>query len=225
MTGWCRNGVPSPTRSHESCSVFGYVRPSAARLTEEDTRRFGAAYCGLCRAMGMRHGQAARFILNYDFAFLSILLWPEGDAAPPLHRGCMAHPLAGRDYFPVNSALELAADEGVILAWWQIQDALTDPGGGKSKYRAAAAALLGAYRRARTYRPDFDRITQAHLRRLREMEEAGNALLDEPADAFAQLLAGAAEAVEEPVIWWTRRTIWAGTLTPAAITPLSAALA
>lgn len=179
--------------------MFGYVRPSAARLTEEDTRRFGAAYCGLCRAMGMRHGQAARFILNYDFAFLSILLWPGEEAEAILHRGCMAHPIAGRDYFPINPALELAADEGVILAWWQIQDALADPGGGKGKYRAASAALRGAYRRARACRPEFDRTTRAHLQRLRELEEAGCPLLDEPADAFARLLAGAAEAVEDPV--------------------------
>ena len=56
--------------------MFGYVRPSAARLTEEDMDRFGAAYCGLCKTMGKRHGQAARFVLNYDFAFLALLLWP-----------------------------------------------------------------------------------------------------------------------------------------------------
>ena len=62
--------------------MFGYVRPSAARLTEEDMDRFGAAYCGLCRTMGKRHGQAARFVLNYDFAFLALLLWPEETGEP-----------------------------------------------------------------------------------------------------------------------------------------------
>ena len=178
--------------------MFGYVRPSAARLTEEDMDRFGAAYCGLCRTMGRRHGQAARFVLNYDFAFLSLLLWPE-EEGEPLHRGCMAHPLAGRDYFPENPALALAADQGMILAWWQVQDALADPGRGKGKYRAAAAALGGAYRRARACRPAFDRTTRLHLERLRTLEEAGCPTLDEPADAFARLLAGAAGEVEQPV--------------------------
>ena len=56
--------------------MFGYVRPSLPKLTEEDKRRFRAAYCGLCRALGERYGLPARFILNYDLTFLAVLLWP-----------------------------------------------------------------------------------------------------------------------------------------------------
>ena len=56
--------------------MFGYVLPSEPRLSEEDKAQFRAAYCGLCRVLGERHGPAAPFILNYDFTFLSILLWP-----------------------------------------------------------------------------------------------------------------------------------------------------
>ena len=178
--------------------MFGYVRPSAARLTEEEKGRFGAAYCGLCRVLGARHGQAARFILNYDFTFLSILLWPQ-EEPPRLHSGCIAHPWKGRDYFPGNEALELAADQSVILAWWQLQDALADPGKGKGKYLAAAAALGHAYRRARRFRPEFDQTTRDHLARLRVLEEEHCPSLDEPADAFARLLSGAAGEVGDPV--------------------------
>ena len=178
--------------------MFGYVRPSAARLTEEDRRRFGAVYCGLCRQLGERYGQAARMILNYDFTFLAVLLW-QGDAPEPLHRGCVAHPFAGRDYFPGNDALALAADESVILAWWQAQDALADPGKGKTKYRAASLALKGAYRRARERRPGFDEVTREQLARLRELEEGRCPSLDQPADAFAKLLAAAAGEAEDPV--------------------------
>ena len=178
--------------------MFGYVRPSAARLTEEDQGRFGAVYCGLCRQLGERYGQAARMILNYDFTFLAVLLW-QGDAPEPLHRGCVAHPFAGRDYFPGNDALALAADESVILAWWQAQDALADPGRGKAKYRAASLALQGAYRRARERRPGFDEVTRKQLARLRELEEGRCPSLDQPADAFAKLLAAAAGEAEDPV--------------------------
>ena len=175
--------------------MFGYVRPSLGRLSEEDRGRFAAAYCGLCRVLGRRHGQAARFILNYDFAFLSILLWP-GETGEALHRGCIAHPLSGRDYFPGNAALELAADESVILSWWQIQDALADPGRGKGKYRAAAGTLKGAYRRARALRPEFDRTARELLERLRVLEQERCPSLDEPADAFARILAAAAAEAE-----------------------------
>ena len=179
--------------------VFGYVRPSLARLAEEDKARFGAAYCGLCRVLGERYGQAARFILNYDFTFLAILLWPAGAEDQVLRRGCIAHPVGKRAYYPENAALELAADESVILAWWQIQDALSDPGRGKGKYRAASLALQSAYRRASRQRPDFDRITRERLAQLRELEEAECPSLDRPADTFAGILAAAAAGVEDPV--------------------------
>lgn len=178
--------------------MFGYVRPSLAKLSEEDKARFGAVYCGLCRALGERYGQAARMILNYDFTFLAVLLWPK-EGAGSIHRRCIAHPFAGRDHYPGNPALELAADESVILAWWQIQDALSDPGRGKGKYRAASLALKSAYRRAAERRPDFDRITRERLARLGELEAARCASLDLPADAFAGILAAAAADVPDPM--------------------------
>ena len=178
--------------------MFGYVRPSASRMSEADKRRFGAAYCGLCRVLGERYGQAARLILNYDFTFLSILLWPR-EIPEPLHRRCVAHPLGGRDYFPGNPALELSADCSVILAWWQLRDALADPGRGKAKYRAASAVLRGAYEKARERRPVFDREAREHLARLGALEAVRCPTLDEPAGAFARLLSGIAGEVEEPV--------------------------
>ena len=64
--------------------MFGYVRPSLARLSQEDTDRFSAMYCGLCRALSRRCGRAASLILNYDFTFLAVLL-AEGAPEEPLH--------------------------------------------------------------------------------------------------------------------------------------------
>ena len=179
--------------------MFGYVRPSLVRLTEEDKTRFGAAYCGLCRVLGERYGQAARFILNYDFTFLAILLWPDQEEEQALRKGCIAHPLGKRYFYPDNEALDLAADESVILAWWQIQDALSDPGKGKGKYRTVALMLKSAYRRASERRPGFDRITREKLEQLRGLEETACPSLDRPADAFAGLLAAAAKEVADPV--------------------------
>ena len=40
--------------------MFGYVRPSEARLSEADKERFAAAYCGLCRTLGERYGLVPR---------------------------------------------------------------------------------------------------------------------------------------------------------------------
>ena len=158
--------------------MFGYVLPSEPRLSEEDKAQFRAAYCGLCRVLGERHGPAAPFILNYDFTFLSILLWPPA-VEETCCRACIAHPIRGREYLPSNPALELAADCSIILAWWQMQDALTDPGGGKIKYRALSGLLEGAYERARACRPAFDSATREQLARLRELTQTAAAIIEE----------------------------------------------
>lgn len=177
--------------------MFGYVLPSAQRLSGEDEARFRAAYCGLCRVLGERYGLAARFILNYDFTFLALLLWPaEGGEASC--RPCIAHPVHGRDCLPSNPALELAADCSVILAWWQARDALTDPGGKKLAYRALSGALSGAYRRASACRPGFDSATRQQLERLGRLERERCPTMDEPADTFARLLSGVSAEVEDP---------------------------
>lgn len=176
--------------------MFGYVRPSMGRLSEEERERFSALYCGLCRRLGQRYGTAARFILNYDFTFLAALLSPpEGLAAE--RRRCMAHPVKGRACALGGEAIDLAADCSVILAWWQLQDGIRDKDG--VKYRAAALALGPAYRKARVWRPGFDRDTQARLEELARLEAERCPSMDRPADAFARLLSGIGREVDEPV--------------------------
>lgn len=179
--------------------MFGYVRPSQRHLTEADERLFRGIYCGLCRTLGERCGTSARFILNYDLAFLALLLSPPEE--PELkQKNCIAHPFRQREYCPGNAALELAADYSVILSWWQIADALADADSGSAlKYRSAALALKAAYRKAAARRPRFDELTREHLQKLHALETENCPSLDRPADAFACLLQAAAGEVEDPV--------------------------
>ena len=67
---------------------------------------------------------------------------------------------------------------------------------------AVAAALLAlgrAYRKARARRPGFDERTRAHLEELARLEGERCPSMDRAADAFAVLLAGAAEEEPDPV--------------------------
>lgn len=54
--------------------MFGHIQANLADLTEDQKRRYQAAYCGLCRTIGKRHGQLAWMGLSYDLTFLSLLL-------------------------------------------------------------------------------------------------------------------------------------------------------
>lgn len=178
--------------------MFGYMRPAAQRLTEEQQQRYEGAYCGLCHTLGRRYGLAGRMILNYDLTFLAMLL-SKGTAERCTKR-CLIHPVKGRPCACGGSAFELAADMSIILTWWQIQDGIADHGFfGGLKYRAASLLLRRAYRKARALRPAFDESTRRHLEKLSELEKENCPSLDAAADTFARLLADAAHEVAQPV--------------------------
>ena len=177
--------------------MFGYVRPSNDRLTEEERQTFQAAYCGLCHTLGKRYGAAGRMILNYDLTFLAMLLSEGGGTC---EKRCAVHPIRKRRCACGDAAMDVAADMSVILTWWQIQDGIADHGFFKGlKYRAAALLLRRAYRKAQRRQPDFDKETQRHLTALAALEKEKCPSLDRPADTFAALLAGAAQHIADPV--------------------------
>ncbi|MBQ3724020.1 MAG: hypothetical protein II904_00715 [Oscillospiraceae bacterium] len=178
--------------------MFGYVRAADEMLSQEDRQRYQSVYCGLCHALGRRYGLAGRMILNFDLTFLAMLL-QEGPC-DTCEKRCIAHPFKARTCQRGSGALDTAADMSVILTWWQVQDGIADHGFlGALQYRFAALLLGWAYRRAKGYQPDFDAATQRQLRDLAEMERRGEPSLDAPADAFARLLAAAAEGARDPV--------------------------
>lgn len=179
--------------------MFGYIRPPLGKLPQEEQERFRQVYCGLCNTLGTRYGLTARFILNYDFTFLAVLLSDGKEDGEHCIR-CLVHPLKKRRCRPVDPALELAADESVILAYWQLRDGVADHGFWKGlKYRLLSGLLHGAYQKAANVRPAFDASTREHLKKLSALESERSASMDQAADTFAALLSSAAWEVDDPV--------------------------
>lgn len=179
--------------------MFGYVRPPLQALSPAESERFQRAYCGLCHTLGRRYGPAARFILNYDFTYLAIFL-SEPEEGPSDAARCMVSPLKRRSFQQPNAALELAADESVILAYWQLRDGVADHDWLHGlKYRSISKILEPAYRKASSLRPDFDAGTRRQLECLSTLEQTQCPSMDRAADAFAVLLADAANEVDDPV--------------------------
>lgn len=168
-------------------------------LSQEEANRFRRVYCGLCHELNDRYGVVARFILNYDLTYLAVLLSNEQEGEC-LSARCLASPVHKRAYETSNDALTLAADESVILAYWQLRDGVEDHDWFHGlKYRGLSALLEPAYRKAAAARPVFDRSVQRQLQRLADLERANSPSMDAAADAFATLLANAAEGVDNPV--------------------------
>ena len=179
--------------------MFGYILPPQKEIAPQEYDQFRLAYCGLCHTLQRRYGFLSRFILNYDFTYLAILL-SAGEETETRCGRCPVSPLKKQCYAAGSDALDLAADESIILTYWQLLDGVADHGFLKGlKYRILASVLRPAYRKAAAYRPDFAAITQEQLRLLDDLEKNCCDSLDRPADTFATLLAAAADALKDPM--------------------------
>ena len=173
--------------------MFGYVRPVRPELKCRDFDLYRATYCGLCRCLRRRCGLLAPMFLNYDFTFLTLLLWQPEEGFQPCRGRCHANPLLKKEMCPDSPALELAADESLILTWWKLRDSARDDGlWGGLPARLLSLLLRGSYRRAADRRPDFDRAVRERLGELSELEKENCPSMDRAADAFARLLQAAA---------------------------------
>jgi len=175
------------------------VRPYKGELKVRELEAYQTAYCGLCHALGQRYGFLARFLLNYDFAFLAILLAPEADKLRLERRRCAVCPLRGKTVCASDAGLETAADESVILTYWKLRDAVLD-GGFWERQGAGLLSLLlkRSYQKAAKLRPEFDRKVRECLQELHALEEENSPSLDRTADTFARLLQAAAPPTEDP---------------------------
>lgn len=172
--------------------MFGYVRPVLARLPQAEQDAYQGAYCGLCHAMGRRHGFLVRFTLNYDFTFLAILFTGGGQEQWCVRR-CPAHPLRKQRPCLCGTGTDAAADASVILTWYKLKDDVLDKGFfGGLPARFLCRLFSRPFRRASRALPDFAVQVERGLERLHRLEEERSRQLDRAADAFACILKAAA---------------------------------
>lgn len=178
--------------------MFGYVRPLAPELKVKEFERFRACYCGLCHELGKEYGAAGRSILNYDFVFLSMLLWGNRESCDYCRRRCLPGLFRKKCVCSSAPALTTAAGYSVILAYWKAVDNRDDSRGGKRLLaRAVCRFLQRSYKKASALYPAFDRSVRERLEALGALETEKCSSLDRAADQFALLLSSASEAAGE----------------------------
>ena len=167
--------------------MFGYVVADQANLKPEELERYRSAYCGLCRAIGRRHGQHARLVLTYDMTFLSLLL--DSLYEPETRSGsnrCLPHPIRPRAWR--NTAFtDYAADLNVALAYYNCLDDWQDDR--NAVKLAAAKSLEPAYQRIRAQWPKQCQAIEDCLNRLSALEREKSPNLDGASRCFGDLMA------------------------------------
>lgn len=102
--------------------MFGYVRPNLNDLAEADRQRYRSFYCGLCRALGKRHGQLSRMALTFDLTYLTIFLGSLYEPEETSGSGrCVPHPMKEHAWI-TTSVNDYAADMTIALTYHKCRD-------------------------------------------------------------------------------------------------------
>jgi len=166
--------------------MFGYVKPDRPYLYIKDETLFKALYCQVCKSIGGKCGQCARFTLTYDIAFMSAVVHNiKGADVAIERRRCVAHPIIKRPMAERDGISDVLAALNVILAYYKLTDDVLDGG----RRRVARLFIRSGYKRAKRLCPSFDEIIGNNYVKLRELEKAGEKSVDKTADPFAVMLA------------------------------------
>lgn len=177
--------------------MFGYIVTNKKELKPEDSKRYQAFYCGLCRALKERYGKAGQVTLNYDMTFLTILL--NALYEPKLREerhACIVHPTKLHDMY-LNEVTDYTSDMGVLLSYYNLMDDWKDDCNAKSK--ALAKMLEQHYAALRECHPRQVRAVEEYVRELTACETEGDYSLDRAAGLTGTMMA-------EIMVW--KEDIW-----------------
>lgn len=167
--------------------MFGYVLADKSNLSEAQFQRYRSCYCGLCHEIGRSYGSLQRLALNYDMAFLVLLLTSlyEPEERQDSVR-CVVHPWKPHDHW-LSPCTSYGAAMNVALAYYQRMDRWQDDHSLLS--RAEAQLFAGAMGSIRAVYPRQMEAITVGLDALRKLEQADLQDPDQGANAFGALLA------------------------------------
>lgn len=167
--------------------MFGYILPEKPEMKIKEYELFRAFYCGVCKSIGDRYGLLPRLTLNYDSAFLAILLGSTaGDKLQVRMERCIAHPGKKKNIVRNNAIIDYASDINIILAYYNLDDDWKDE---RSLLSGSARALLKpAYKKIRKKNSEICAIIENRLEELHKLEKEGCRSVDMAAEPFARLM-------------------------------------
>jgi len=168
--------------------MIGYIMPDKPELKIKDYELFKAFYCGVCKSIGKRCGQLARLTLNYDSAFLALVLSSLKSSSELVikRERCIAHQIKKRAVIKENEIIDYSSDINIILAYYNLKDNWKDK---RSKVSAAGMlALKSGFGKVRNkYRHKCD-IIENRLNELDKLESEKCSSVDRAAEPFAKLM-------------------------------------
>ena len=167
--------------------MFGYVRPNLQDMPEAVQARYRAHYCGLCHAIGARHGQLARMALTFDLTYLTVFLGSLYEPEEASGEGkCITHPVKAH-HWARSKVTDYAADMTIALTYHKLLDDWQDDHNLAAK--GASAWLKKAYGKVSADYPRQCQVIERTLRDLAEVEKRRDPSPDAAARCFGELMA------------------------------------
>ena len=164
--------------------MFGFVTANLKELSPENVARYESVYCGICRQIRQRSSQLSRLFLQYDMAFLALLLL---SLYEPEETGrdcaCLLHPRRG---FTDSPVIGYAADMNVLLAYYKAMDDWEDEKKLSAKW--AGSVLKKTLPELQKQYPRQNAAVSRSIRELRRLEQENCANPDLPANLFGALM-------------------------------------
>ena len=181
--------------------MFGFVTASLPELNKDRRKRYQSVYCGICRQIRLRHSGLARLGLQYDMAFLALLLMSLYEPEETVGKGaCGLHPLRPRPWVD-NEYIAYCADMNVALAYYKFLDDYRDEG--KQSARLLSQLFGKSMAAVQSRWPRQCESIAASVARLSRLEQENCSNPDEPAQCFGELMG-------ELLVY--REDLWAPTL-------------
>ena len=174
--------------------MFGYVIPDKPNMLIKDYGVYRAYYCGMCRAIGKRSGQAMRMTLNYDITLLALFAVNIRKAEPKFKESrCAVHPIVKREIAERYDVFSTVADINAVLGYHKAADDVNDE---RRAVKRIAKSFIAPHRRKAAKRiPEFDRVCREQYAELVRLEKAGEKSLDRLAHPFATIMSEAGKTV------------------------------
>ena len=165
--------------------MFGYIKTDFPNMYIKDTVLYQVMYCSLCKGIGQTCGQKARFVLNYDLTFLSVLLHNLSDFDVKVEKQhCVIHRFRKRPIALVDDLTKRIASLNVILAYHKLNDDVIDNGKGKIK----RSFFKKSYKKAKKLEPQIDAIVKERYKELLKLEKNNCDSADIVADPFGNMM-------------------------------------
>lgn len=165
----------------------GYITIDKGELRVRELDVYQGYYCGICKTIGRRMGQASRMTLSYDSVFLAMVLDALEEEMPePKMEHCIVHHISKKPVIGDNLAIDFAADITILLAYHKMRDDWEDER--KLSSKLAMTILRGAYKSLEKKLPSLSRNIALDLKELSNLERDKSSSLDRFSECFGRIM-------------------------------------